>query len=251
MGYWISLPRGRLRRATCGRTSATAACCCSRCRSCSRALLVPALALGAASRWTRRLPLRAVRAAARAGRAAGDDGGVPGGHAAAPRRRTSRTTTSSPVQFLRTTYKAGPLVALGVALLARASARERRARAACAVSSALRCVVACWPLVRGRALDDQLLWERIPSAWARRRRARRRARRGRPRASSCPASCTPTTTGAGRSTRSCPTLADKPVATRNAVGYADLRATDLLWTTRRARPAAARAPGPAATRCWT
>ena len=27
-----------------------------------------------------------------------------------------------------------------------------------------------------------------------------------------------------------PVLADKPVATRNAVGYADLRATDLLWT---------------------
>ncbi len=27
-----------------------------------------------------------------------------------------------------------------------------------------------------------------------------------------------------------PTLADKPVATRNAVGYSDLHATDLLWT---------------------
>ena len=27
-----------------------------------------------------------------------------------------------------------------------------------------------------------------------------------------------------------PVLADKPVAIRNAVGYADLRATDLLWT---------------------
>ena len=28
-----------------------------------------------------------------------------------------------------------------------------------------------------------------------------------------------------------PVLTDTPVATRNAVGYADLRATDLLWTT--------------------
>src|SRR3712207_7799627 len=37
-----------------------------------------------------------------------------------------------------------------------------RARAVVFVALAL---VACWPLVRGRALDDQLLWERIPSTW--------------------------------------------------------------------------------------
>ena len=161
-----------------------------------------------------------------------------------PLRRASNFTYNHffPVQFLRTTYKAGPLVALGRRARWPGCAAPRRGEP----SSSWR-----WrwsPAGRssaGAALDDQLLWKRIPPPGPQAADHVDATRRATAARSSCPASSTPTTTGAGRSTRSCPMLADKPVATRNAVGYADLRATDLLWTRRRARPAAPRAPGPA------
>ena len=90
-------------------------------------------------------------------------------------------------------------------------------------------LVACWPLIRGRGVDDQLLWDRIPAAWT----------GGRATSTRTPATAARVVLPGqlyayydwgGTIDPILPVLADKPVATRNAVGYADLRATDLLWT---------------------
>ena len=79
------------------------------------------------------------------------------------------------LQFLRTTYKAGPLLALGLACLggygrraggSRGCARRARwAPAAGLGAAAVLVALAGWPLVRGQAIDSQLTWERIPPAW--------------------------------------------------------------------------------------
>ena len=140
----------------------------------------------------------------------------------------------SPVQFLRTTYKAGPLLALGLACLAGAAwrgcpgrrrwPRPRRGRGA-----------------RGGRVPGRCHRPRDRPAADLRRGARRRG--GRPPAtwtaasgttgapSSCRASCTATTTGAARSTRSCPRSPSGPSPSATPCPYADLRAVDLLWTT--------------------
>ena len=93
-----------------------------------------------------------------------------------------------------------------------------------------RLAVACWPLVRGRALDDQLLWDRIPPAGSRRPTTSTRTA-GDGRAVVLPGQLYAYYDWGGTIDPILPALADKPVATRNAVGYADLHATDLLWTT--------------------
>lgn len=143
-----------------------------------------------------------------------------------PLRKASNFTYNHfvPIQFLRTTYKAGPLVALGVAVLAGFAATKPRAVVFVALA-----IVACWPLARGRALDDQLLWERIPAAWQD-AADHVDAQAGDGRAVVLPGQLYAYYDWGGTIDPILPTLADKPVATRNAVGYADLHATDLLWT---------------------
>src|SRR6185503_15382948 len=78
------------------------------------------------------------------------------------------------LQFLRTTHKAGPLVALAIALLGGMAAAEAarrlaawRARApAVAVLAGVALVaLSVWPLVRGRAVEDSLTFKRVPAAW--------------------------------------------------------------------------------------
>ena len=100
-----------------------------------------------------------------------------------PLRRAANFTYNhvAAVQFLRTTYKAGPLVALGIAGLAGlAAARSRALAVACVALAAL----ASWPLVRGRgagrpaavaARARGLAAGRRARGPPRRRRARRRA----------------------------------------------------------------------------
>ena len=124
-------------------------------------------------------------------------------------RRRSPTTTSQAVQFLRTTYKAGPLVG------ARPRGPRRRWRVPrCARRAARRAALVGaarrWsPSRAGRWCAAR----RRPPARLRRRARRVERRRARPRPHaaatagarwSCPGSCSPSTTGAGRSTRSCP-----------------------------------------------
>ena len=157
-------------------------------------------------------------------------GGLPGGHAAAPRRELSPTTTSSQCSSCARRYKAGPLVALGMALLGGlAAAQALGGGVRCSSLGAALVVALAGRSSRGRALDDQLTWERVPRPGSRRRgTSTRRSATAAPWC--CPGSSTRTTTGAGRSTRSCPRSPRRPSPTRNAVRYADLRATDLLWT---------------------
>ncbi|MEA2495603.1 MAG: arabinofuranan 3-O-arabinosyltransferase, partial [Thermoleophilaceae bacterium] len=75
------------------------------------------------------------------------------------------------IRFLRTTYKAGPLLALGIAGLgglAAALAAERLRGAARVGAAALLLAVlaaSAWPLVRGQAVDSQVTWRQVPSAW--------------------------------------------------------------------------------------
>ncbi len=127
------------------------------------------------------------------------------------------------LQFLRTTHKAGPLVALAVAGLAGLAPRR------IGLLTLPLAVVACWPLVTGRAIDRQVTWDHIPAAW---RAAARHvdATAGGGRAVVLPGQLYAYYTWGGTIDPLLPSLASKPVAVRNAVGYSDLRATDLLWT---------------------
>ena len=187
-------------------------------------LLVPALALTGFA-WTRKHRYGAFALALVLVGLIAMTAGFPEG---TPLRRASNFTYNHffPVQFLRTTYKAGPLVALGIALLAGLAAFHVRALSFAAVGLA---VVACWPLVSGRALDSQLLWDDVPQAW-RDAADHVDATAGDGRAVVLPGQLYAYYDWGGTIDPILPAIADKPVATRNSVGYADLHAVDMLWT---------------------
>jgi arabinofuranan 3-O-arabinosyltransferase len=76
------------------------------------------------------------------------------------------------VRFMRTTQKAAPLVAIGVAGLLGLAARaawgrwsSRLPRVALAAGLAALIALAALPLVRGTAIEKQLTWKSIPAAW--------------------------------------------------------------------------------------
>ncbi len=134
------------------------------------------------------------------------------------------------VRFLRTSYKAGPLAALGIACLAGGAVawlRLRRGWAAAAVAALA--VVAAWPLATGRALDTQLLNDGVPHAWSDAADHVDRTVDDR-RAVVLPGQLYAYYDWGGTVDHVLPALADKPVAVRYAVPYADLRSVDLLWT---------------------
>ncbi len=145
----------------------------------------------------------------------------------------------APLQFLRTTYKAGPLLALALAGLgglaaARAApwlrARGRALPAVALAGLAALAAVACWPLVRGQALDSQLTWDRIPPAWTAAADHVDATVGDDGRAVVLPGQLYADYDWGGTVDAILPALADRPVAVRYAVPYADLRAVDLLWT---------------------
>src|SRR5690606_12057333 len=79
------------------------------------------------------------------------------------------------LQTLRTTYKAGPLPALGLAVLGGMAAgvawralavRRPPLRALVPVAAAVVLALAAWALLRGRAVEDQLTWRAVPAAWS-------------------------------------------------------------------------------------
>lgn len=189
-------------------------------------LLVPALALTGFA-WTRRHPYGPFALLLVVVGLIVMTAGFPEG---TPLRRASNFTYNHvvPVQFLRTTYKAGPLVVVGLAVLAGLGA-ARVPRRVWLVGALVLPLLASWPLVRGRAVDDQLLWDRIPTAWED-AAAHVDATVGDGRAVVLPGQLYAYYDWGGTIDPILPALASKPVATRNAVGYADLRATDLLWT---------------------
>ncbi len=142
------------------------------------------------------------------------------------------------LQFLRTTYKAAPLVALAVACLAGAAAAElgRRLRgrtpaaAGAAALGALLLVVSAWPLVTGELLDKQVMWKRIPAAWANTGRDLDRGLPRNSRAAVLPGQPFAFYRWGGTVDPVLPALTDRPVAVRSTPPYDDLHAVDLLWT---------------------
>ena len=189
-------------------------------------LLVPALALTGFA-WTRKHPYAPFALLLVLVGLLVMSAGFPEG---TPLRRASNFTYNHflPVQFLRTTYKAGPLVVIGVAILAGLAA-QRLPKRAYLIPALVLPLVASWPLMRGRGVDDQLLWQDIPAAWT---QAARHVddTAGDGRAVVLPGQLYAYYDWGGTIDPILPVLTDKPVAIRNAVGYADLRATDLLWT---------------------
>src|SRR4051794_5920494 len=132
------------------------------------------------------------------------------------------------VQFLRTTYKAGPLVALGIAALGGAAVALAwaRWRLAVAVGAVVLAGVAAWPLVSGRAPEPQLAFD-VPGAWRDAAAAVDRLPDDQ-RAVVLPGELFAYYDWGGTIDPILPTLADRPVAERTLVPYADLRAVDLL-----------------------
>ena len=154
----------------------------------------------------------------------------------APLRRAATFTYNhvQAVRFLRTSYKAGPLVSLGLAGLGALAvhALRPRLRAAALLGAAALVAVACWPLARGVGLDRQLgLPDGVPAAW---RDAAHDLDRTLPRgqrAMVLPGQLFAFYDWGGTYDPILPALTDRPVATRFIVPFADLRAVDLQWTT--------------------
>jgi arabinofuranan 3-O-arabinosyltransferase len=154
----------------------------------------------------------------------------------APLRRAATFTYNhlQAVRFLRTTYKAGPLVAVGVAGLGALGVHALRAswRPWAVVAGAALLAVACWPLVRGAGLDRQLgLPHGVPAAWRAVARDLDRTLPAGERAMVRPGQLFAFYDWGGTYDPILPALTERPVAVRSIVPYADLRAVDLQWTT--------------------
>ncbi|HEX2017019.1 MAG TPA: alpha-(1-_3)-arabinofuranosyltransferase family protein [Solirubrobacteraceae bacterium] len=157
------------------------------------------------------------------------------------------------LQFLRTTYKAGPLVALGVACLGgvalagatqllrggvgrwRAAGEGRRGRlSARAPLVALLTVLtgtvllAAWPLVSGRAVEKQLRFA-VPAPWYALADDLDH-RSDNTRALLEPGQLFAFSSWGGTIDNVLPSLTRHPVATRYIVPFSDLRAANLQWS---------------------
>lgn len=143
---------------------------------------------------------------------------------------------AEPLQFLRTTYKAGPLVALGLACLLGAGAGAawlrlgpRRAGPALAVLLVLM-ALASGPLVQGRAIDGGVAFDRVPQAWTQAASSVDHGREG-TRALVLPGQLFSQYRWANTQDAILPALSRRPVSVRSAVPFSDLHAADLLVTT--------------------
>jgi hypothetical protein len=156
------------------------------------------------------------------------------------------------VQFLRTTYKAGPLLALGLACLGgvafaelwrrvggavrdasrgsrRRVAASTRLRVGATLAAAALLVFASLPLFQGRAVE--LTWKRIPAAWKAAASGLDRDLPHGSRALVLPGQPFAFYRWGGTVDPILPSLTERPVAIRNVPPYDDLHAVDLLWTT--------------------
>ncbi|HET9101944.1 MAG TPA: alpha-(1-_3)-arabinofuranosyltransferase family protein [Solirubrobacteraceae bacterium] len=145
------------------------------------------------------------------------------------------------VQFLRASYKAAPLLAVALACLAGSAtamlwpalaARRRPGawRAGLVGAAAVVLALAAWPLTSGRAQDPQVSYHAIPAAWRAAGAGLDRELPVNARAVVLPGELFSFYTWGGTVDPILPTLTRRPVAERVQVPYADLRATDLLWT---------------------
>src|ERR671915_207427 len=148
------------------------------------------------------------------------------------------------VRFMRTTQKAAPLVAVGVGgLLALfvqlALARLRRlprgwaARSgpvALPVALAALILLGALPLVRGTAVEEQIVWKEIPDAWTSAGHELDRDLPRNSRAVVLPGQIFANYTWGGTTDAILPRVTDRPVAVRYETPYSDPHANDLLWT---------------------
>ena len=148
------------------------------------------------------------------------------------------------LSFMRTTNKAAPLVAVGVAgLLGIGSAHAlRRIRAldgvrvrraglvAAPVVVVALLVLAALPLIRGQAIDTQLSYKKIPAAWTQAAQGLDRTLPANARAIVLPGQIFGYYTWGGTLDAILPRLTSKPVAVRYETPYSDLHAVDLLTT---------------------
>ncbi len=137
------------------------------------------------------------------------------------------------LDFLRTTYKAAPLLALAVAVLAgvglRAAGRRWPRWAPAVAGGALALVaVSALPFLQGRAIE--LTWKRIPTAWRQAGRDLSRALPQNSRAMVLPGQAYAYYGWGGTVDPILPALTSRPVAIRNVPPFDDLHAVDLLWT---------------------
>ena len=154
------------------------------------------------------------------------------------------------VRFMRTTQKAAPLVACGVAGLLGIGAQLAWVRlrgwapgwrgrwawsrrvvliGAPAALAAL-IVLASLPLIRGDALDKQVGWKRIPSAWTAAGNDLNHQLPTNTRALVLPGQIFAFYKWGGTIDAILPRLTDRPVAVRYETPYSDLHADDLLAT---------------------
>lgn len=148
------------------------------------------------------------------------------------------------LSFMRTTNKAAPLVAVGVAGLLgigashglawlrglRADRVRRAGLVAAPVALAGLVVLAALPLVRGDAIDSQLSYKRIPSAWAQTAAGLDRRLPANTRAIVLPGQIFAYYTWGGTLDAILPRLTSRPVAVRYETPYSDLHAVDLMTT---------------------
>ncbi len=143
------------------------------------------------------------------------------------------------VQFMRTTYKAGPLVALGLACMLGAGAGllwarlagRRVLRAACAAGLVVLLAGAAWPLVQGQAVDDQIAFEKVPGAWEQAAADLDEDLPANSRALVLPGQLFPFYRWGGTQDPILPALSERPVSVRGVVPFADLHGADLLVAT--------------------
>jgi hypothetical protein len=157
------------------------------------------------------------------------------------------------VQALRTTYKAGPLVAVGLAVLGGMGAavlteRLRAARAAAGDGGDVRewwivggasIVLAllllggnAWPLLEGRGLDSALaLPHGVPKAWSAAAAGLDRTLPAGDRAMILPGQLFAAYRWGETVDPILPQITSRPVVQRSITPYADLRADDLQWAT--------------------
>ena len=156
-----------------------------------------------------------------------------------PMRRavTAAYNHVEPVQFLRTTYKAGPLVALALACLAGVAASElwrrlpaRAPRIAAGVAGVALLAVASWPLATGRALDPKFSFDEVPPAWERAADRVDADLGPNARALILPGQLYAFYDWGATVDPILPALSERPVVSKTAVPYSDLRAVDALWT---------------------
>ena len=140
------------------------------------------------------------------------------------------------IEFLRTTYKAGALTALGLAALGGAAfevawrwAATLQWRRIGLVAVGVGAVaLASWPLVTGRAVERQLAFK-VPPAWTA-VASDLSARPDSSRAMELPGQLFGYAKWGGTIDPVLPALTDHPVTTRWIVPFADRRATELQWT---------------------